>query len=63
MARKLEVSVVSTVVGARRDARVRFLDPRDGAGTGGAAAGASAWPDGRGGETLAAAGRGVVEDQ
>jgi hypothetical protein len=54
--------VVSTVVGARRDARVRFLDPRDGAGTGGAA-GASACPDGRGGETTAAAGRGVVEAQ
>jgi hypothetical protein len=30
MARKLEVSVVSTVVGARRDARVRFRDPLGG---------------------------------
>jgi hypothetical protein len=29
-ARKLEVSVVSTVVGARRDARVRFRDPLGG---------------------------------
>lgn len=28
MARKLEVSVVRTVVGARRDALDRFLDPR-----------------------------------
>lgn len=28
MARKLDVSVVSTVVGARREARVRFLEPR-----------------------------------
>ena len=27
MARKLEVSIVSTVVGTRRDARIRFLDP------------------------------------
>lgn len=27
MARKLDVSVVSTVVGARREARVRFLEP------------------------------------
>lgn len=31
MARKLEVSVVSTVVGARRDALERFLELRGGA--------------------------------
>ena len=38
MARKLEVSVVSTVVGARRDARVRFLDPLGGCCAAGAGA-------------------------
>lgn len=32
MARKLEASVVSTVVGARRDALHRFLELRSGAG-------------------------------
>jgi hypothetical protein len=31
MARKLDVSVVRTVVGARCDARVRFLEPLGGA--------------------------------
>ena len=36
MARKLEVSVVSTVVGARRDARVRFRDPLGGCAGAGA---------------------------
>nr|CAB3456926.1 unnamed protein product [Digitaria exilis] len=40
MARKLEVSVVSTVVGARRDARVRFREPLGGGCCAGAAAGA-----------------------
>lgn len=40
MARKLEVSVVSTVVGARREARERFLELR-GAGTGAGAGGGS----------------------
>lgn len=34
MARKLDVSVVSTVVGARREARERFLELRGGGGGG-----------------------------
>jgi len=67
MARKLEVSVVSTVVGARRDAHARFLDPRGDAAAAALASAASAWsaavvaavggpwPDSDGGEAEASA--------
>lgn len=44
MARKLDVSVVSTVVDARRDARDRFLELRGGAAA--AAAGPGLWGGG-----------------
>lgn len=46
MARKLEVSVVSTVVGARREARDRFLEFRGGGAAGGSACASTAAVEG-----------------